>query len=87
VDAALRGSQLTKIVLITAADGYRVAFTLAEFDPAFGNARVILADTRDGKPLDAKEGPFRLIVEGDKRPGRWIRQITRIELLDAAPQR
>ena len=36
---------------------YRVVFALAEVDPAFAVRDIILADKRDGKPLDAKEGP------------------------------
>lgn len=55
---------------------------MAEFDAASG---AILADTRDGKPLDAHEGPYRIIVPGEKRPGRWVRQVQRIELRFAAP--
>ena len=33
---------------------------------------------RDGKPLDAKQGPLRLIVPDESRPARWIRQVVRI---------
>ena len=39
---------------------------------------MILADTRDGKPLPADAGPFQVIVEGDKRMGRAVRQVTRL---------
>src|SRR5208282_1315454 len=42
--------------LVGAADGYKVVFAHAEIDPAFGVREIILADKRDGKPLDAKEG-------------------------------
>ena len=54
-------------LLIEAADGYKVLFALAELDPDFAPREIILADTRDGKPLDAKEGPFRVVVPGDKK--------------------
>lgn len=76
----LRGRNLAGYVLVSAADGYRVVFALAEFDAAFGASSAILADTRDGKPLDAHEGPFRIIVPAEKRPGRWVRQVQNIEL-------
>ena len=82
LDKALRGDALSKCLLFSAADGYRVVFALAEFDPAFGNSGALLADRRDGKPLDAKEGPFRLIVPREQRAGLWIRQLIRIDLLD-----
>src|SRR5215813_13255545 len=58
----LRGSLLSKYVLVSAHDGYRVLFSLPEVDPAFSEARIILADTADGKPLPDREGPLRLIV-------------------------
>jgi hypothetical protein len=73
---ALRGPRLTEVVLVEAADGYRVAFALAEMDSAFATREIILADKRDGKPLAATEGPFRIVAPGDKRPARWIRQVT-----------
>jgi hypothetical protein len=78
---SLRGPRLTEILLATAADGYKVAFALAELDPAFAAREVILADKRDGKPLDAKEGPFRIVAPGDKRPARWIRQVTELKVV------
>jgi len=34
-----------------------------------------------GKPLDAKEGPFRIIALGDKRAARWIRQVTVLRIV------
>ncbi|MFY9673694.1 MAG: hypothetical protein WAK13_04545, partial [Terriglobales bacterium] len=58
---------------------YKVAFALAEADPAFATRQIILADKRDGKPLGPKEGPFRIVAPGDKRPARWIRQVTEIK--------
>lgn len=80
---ALRGQNLLLYVRIDAADGYRVVYALPELDPGFTDAPVILADRHDGKPLDAKEGPFRLIARDQKRPARWVRQVTAIELLRA----
>lgn len=65
-------------VLVEAADGYRVIFALAELDPALTDRVVLLADTRDGQPLGPKEGPWRLVVPGDKRPARWVRQVTAV---------
>ena len=78
---SLRGPRLAEVVLATAADGYKVAFALAEADPAFATREIILADKRDGKPLDAKEGPFRIVALGDKRPARWIRQVTELKIV------
>jgi DMSO/TMAO reductase YedYZ molybdopterin-dependent catalytic subunit len=62
-------------VFIEAADGYRVAFSLAELDPELTDRIVLLADSRDGQPLLPHEGPFRIIVPQEKRPTRWVRQV------------
>ncbi len=77
----LRGRVLSAYVRVTAVDGYRVVFSLAELDAAFGNNVVLLADRRDGKPL-AGDGPYRLVVPGDKRAGRWLRNVAAIELVE-----
>jgi hypothetical protein len=68
------------VLLVEAADGYKVVYALAELDPAFASREIILADKRDGKPLDAKEGPFRIVAPGDKRPARWAHQITTLRV-------
>jgi len=77
---SLRGQALTTYVLVEAADGYRVMFSLAELDGGFTDRVVLLADRVNGQPLPASEGPFRLILPGEKRPARWARQVVRISL-------
>ena len=64
----LRGPRVTEALLVEATDGYKVVFALAEVDPAFAAREILLADKRDGKPLEAKEGPLRIVALGDKRP-------------------
>lgn len=81
---ALRGRNLALYVRVTAADGYVAVFSLAELDPAMHEGMVLLADRRDGAALDANQGPFRLVVPGDRRPARWVRQVVAIDVL-AAP--
>lgn len=80
-DGKMKGPQLTQALLVEATDGYKVVFALAEIDPDFATREILLADKRDGKPLDEKQGPFRIIAPGDKRPARWIRQVTAIKLV------
>jgi hypothetical protein len=77
----LRGSRMTEVLLVEAADGYKVVFALTEVDPAFAMRDIIVANKRDGKALDAKEGPFRIVAPGDKRPPRWVRQVTVLRLI------
>lgn len=78
---SLHGPRLADVLLVSASDGYKVAFALAETDPAFATREIILADKKDGKPLDTREGPFRVIAPGDKRPARWIRQVTDLKIV------
>jgi DMSO/TMAO reductase YedYZ molybdopterin-dependent catalytic subunit len=81
---ALRGDALANYVRVTATDGYQVVFGLGELDAEMGAAKVVLVDRHEGKPLDDKDGPVRLVVPGDKRPARWVRNVATIELLSAS---
>ncbi|MEJ1241718.1 molybdopterin-dependent oxidoreductase [Chryseolinea sp. T2] len=76
----LRGENLAKYVLVTAADNYQVLYALPELDPEFTSNVVLLATTVDGKPLPKGEGPFRLINPTDKKHARWIREIKSIKI-------
>ena len=77
---ALRGKQLLSVVTASGADGYRVAFSLAELDPGLKDPKTVIADSEDGKPLSVKDGPFKLVVEGDKRPARAVRGLVGLTL-------
>ncbi|MEO6808770.1 MAG: molybdopterin-dependent oxidoreductase [Isosphaeraceae bacterium] len=76
----LRGPALASYLLVEAADGYRAVFALPELDPGNTDRVIILADRREGKPLDPKEGPLRIVVPGEKRHYRWVRQVVSIKL-------
>ena len=78
--AQLRGENLTKYLLISAADGYEVLYSLAEIDPEFTDQVILLAITKDGQPLGNGEGPFRIITPNDKKPARWIREVRSIKV-------
>jgi DMSO/TMAO reductase YedYZ molybdopterin-dependent catalytic subunit len=71
----LRGENLAKYLLVTAADGYQVVFSLAELDSSYTDKQVILADKVDGKPLPGDKGPFQLIVPGEKKQARSCFQV------------
>jgi DMSO/TMAO reductase YedYZ molybdopterin-dependent catalytic subunit len=62
-------------VIVEATDGYRAVFSSAELDPELTDRIILLADTKDGQPLPLREGPLRIIVPGEKRPARWVRQV------------
>src|SRR5208282_6895566 len=80
----LRGAAVATYVIAEAADGYRVIFSLAELDSDFQDSGVIVADRMDGKPLDEKAGPLRLVAPHDKRPARWIRMLQNIKVVTVA---
>jgi len=79
----LRGSRMKLYFVVEAADGYRAVFALAEFDPDFTDRVILLADRRDGHPLSSKEGPFRIVVPGEKRHARWVREVTALVIQEA----
>lgn len=87
VDKALRGGALAKFVRVTASDGYQVVFSLGELDPDLGAEKILLVDKRDGRPIDASDGPYRIVVPVDVRAARWIRNVTTIELVDGSTPR
>jgi hypothetical protein len=69
-------------LLARGADGYRAIFGLAELDPRFGRAPVLVVwSGADGSPLTPEAGPLQLIVPADARPSRWVRQLTAIEVI------
>ena len=77
---ALRGKALAQVVVASARDGYQVAYAIAELDSAFTDRIVLVADQRDGKPLLPDTGPLQIVVIGEKRAARWIRQLTKLEV-------
>jgi hypothetical protein len=81
----LRGRALRQVVIFRARDAYAVSFSLADFDAAYSDRTLLLADQEDGAPLSDTTGPLRLIVSGDKKAARWVRMVNRIEIIDPDP--
>ncbi len=77
----LNGENLAKYILVMAADGYEVIFSLPEVDPEFNDQQIIIAYQVDGNPLPNGEGPFRMVVPDEKRLARWIREVTNIKVI------
>jgi len=67
----LRGKNLELYLVVEASDGYRAVYALPELDPAYTDKIIMLVDKRDGKALDAKEGPLRIVVPDEKMRARW----------------
>ena len=73
---AIRGKSLSFVVIAKAADGYQAVYALPELDPAFSKKIFILADKKNGKPIPAEEGPYRIVVPAEARQARSVRQVT-----------
>ncbi len=70
-----------EFVVITGSDGYAGVVAAGEIAPEFENKKIILATAKDGKGLGA--GHDRLIVPGDQRGGRSVRDIVSITVAAA----
>jgi hypothetical protein len=80
IDTTKPREQVRRAVLITGSDGYSAALSLGEIAPAFEGKRVIVAEQVNGEPLAA--GHLRIIVPGDQRGGRSVRDVVRITVID-----
>ncbi len=77
----VRGKALSTYILAKAHDGYQVVFTIGEVTPEFGNASILVADQRDGKPLFGYQGPLRLVCPNDKAGARSVRMLETLEIV------
>jgi hypothetical protein len=80
--AGLEGMQarerVRQVVTVTGQDGYAAVLALGEIDPAFEGKQVLIATAADGRPIGASS--LRLVVPGDRRGGRSVRDVVRIEV-------
>jgi hypothetical protein len=75
---------LREFVLVTGADGFAAVVALGEIAPAFEDKDVILATRMNGQML--APGHFRIVVPGDKRGGRSVRDVVSIAVSLAGPK-
>jgi DMSO/TMAO reductase YedYZ molybdopterin-dependent catalytic subunit len=79
----IRGAMMLDYVVVDAADGYRVVFSLAELDPKLSKLVVMLAYERNGKPIPPPEGPLRIVIPTEKYNARWVREVTTLDVRQA----
>jgi len=77
----MTGKGMASYVLATGKDGYQVVFALAEIDPMFAGAKVIVADKADGAVLPSRELPFRVVAPEDKMHARSIYSLVKLEVV------
>ena len=80
----MRGKLFLIGVVATGTDSYGVLYSLAEVDPAIHTGDVIVADRLDGQKLD-KDGAFKMVSSEDRRPARWVRNLTSISVVKVEP--
>ena len=76
----VRGKLFMVGVVAEGMDNYRVLYSLAEVDPAIHTGDVIVADTLDGQKL-TKDGAFKMVSSEEKRPARWVRNLSSISVI------
>jgi hypothetical protein len=74
------GKELRHYFVAVGSDGYEAVYSLAEVAPELHNGTVIVADSKDGKPL-AGSGPLQLVTTGDKALVRCVRNLVAIRVL------
>ena len=84
VGEAVRGKLFLIGIIAQGTDGYGVLYSLAEVDPAIHTGDVIVADTLDGQKL-GKDGAFKMVSSEDRRPARWVRNLTSVSVVKVAP--
>ncbi len=71
-------SRVPEVIFVTGRDGFTAALALAELDPSFEDKKVLIAYAADGVALP--DGQLRLVLPGDRRGGRSVRDLVRIEV-------
>jgi hypothetical protein len=80
----VKGKLFMTAVIAEGTDKYSVLYALAEVDPSIHTGDVIVADTVDGQKL-GKEGAFKMVSTEERRPARWVRNLTEISVIEVKP--
>ncbi len=82
VDKTTHQKMLRSYIKAEGTDKYWVLYSVTEIEPSEHNADVIVATTLAGKPL-GEDGQLKLVSTADKRPQRWVRNLTSIAIKTA----
>lgn len=80
----VKGKVFMTAVIAEGTDKYSVLYALAEVDPSIHTGDVIVADSVDGQKL-GKEGAFKLVSTEERRPARWVRNLSEISVMEVKP--
>lgn len=84
VGEQLKGKLFLTGVVAKGTDNYGVLYALAEVDPTIHAGDVIVADSVDGHKLE-NDGAFKVVSTEEKRPARWVRNLTSITIIEVKP--
>jgi hypothetical protein len=82
VDKTTQRKMLRSYLVAEGTDKYWVLYSVTEIESSEHNGEVIVATTVGGKPL-GKDGQFKLVDSGDKKPERWVRNLKSITVKSA----
>jgi hypothetical protein len=80
----VKGKLFMTAVIAEGTDKYSVLYALAEVDPSIHTGDVIVADSVDGQKL-GKDGAFKMVSTEERRPARWVRNLTAISVIEVKP--
>jgi hypothetical protein len=80
----VKGKLFMTAVIAEGTDKYSVLYALAEVDPSIHTGDVIVADSVDGQKL-GKDGAFKMVSTEERRPARWVRNLTEISVIEVKP--
>jgi hypothetical protein len=82
VDKTTHRKMLRSYLVAEGTDKYWVLYSVTEIEASEHNGEVIVATSMGGKPLGA-DGQFKLVDTGDKKPQRWVRNLSAITMKSA----
>ncbi|MDE1175536.1 MAG: molybdopterin-dependent oxidoreductase [Edaphobacter sp.] len=82
VGQATHRRMLRSYIKAEGTDKYWVLYSVTEIEGSEHAADVIVATSMNGKPL-GDDGQIKLIDSADKKPQRWVRNLTAITLVSA----
>jgi hypothetical protein len=82
VDKTTHQRMLRSYLVAEGTDKYWVLYSVTEIEASEHNGEVIVATSMGGKPLGA-DGQFKLVDTGDKKPQRWVRNLSAITVKSA----
>jgi len=82
VDKTTHRKMLRSYLVAEGTDKYWVLYSVTEIEFSEHNGNVIVATSMGGKPL-GDDGQLKLIDSGDKKPQRWVRNLSAITVKSA----